>query len=245
MHGPRIGDAFGETVLAHYYGQPVFAVMERDDGLVSAHDPTQYFTGPDEWNPAELAACDRLTGRVLDVGCGAGRHLLYLQEKGFDCAGIDPSAGACEVSRSRGVRQVWRLGVDDLADSGIEERFDSFLMLGANLGLLGSAERAPAVLAALASVAAPGARIVGVGGFTASPDPAHLAYHQRNRAAGRLAGTVRVRTRFRDLADPWVELLFCTADELAGVVDGTPWELAHVESDGDSHLAELTLRSVV
>jgi 2-polyprenyl-3-methyl-5-hydroxy-6-metoxy-1,4-benzoquinol methylase len=35
-------------------------------------------------------------GRVLDVGCGAGRHSLYLQEKGFDVLGTDISPLASE-----------------------------------------------------------------------------------------------------------------------------------------------------
>ena len=27
--------------------------------------------------------------RILDVGCGAGRHLLYLAQHGFDVCGFD------------------------------------------------------------------------------------------------------------------------------------------------------------
>jgi 2-polyprenyl-3-methyl-5-hydroxy-6-metoxy-1,4-benzoquinol methylase len=36
-------------------------------------------------------------GRVLDVGCGEGRHSLYLQEKWFDVLGIDISPLAIKV----------------------------------------------------------------------------------------------------------------------------------------------------
>jgi len=115
-------------------------------------------------------------------------------------------------------------------------------MMGATLGLLGSAQKAPAVLSALASVAAPGARIIGGGGFAAGDDPVHLAYHQRNRAAGRLPGALRIRTRFRNLADPWVELLLCTPDELAELLAGSPWELVCVDGGPAAYLAELRLR---
>lgn len=240
-YGPRIGDAFGETVLAHHAGLPTFAVMERDDGLVTPHDPAMYFTGPEDWNAAELDVCERVTGTVLDLGCGAGRHALFLQEKGFDVVGVDPSAGACEVSTARGVRQVRQLGLEDLAnpDTLDGQKFDTIVMLGANLGLLGSIELAPDRLAALAAVAAPGARIIGTGGFGSGTDPLHHAYHERNRAAGRLPGTLRIRTRFRDLADPWVDLLFCTSDELADLVDGSAWHIERIDSDGDGFLTEL------
>ena len=36
-------------------------------------------------------------GSVLDVGCGQGRHTLWLARKGFDVVGLDPSATALEI----------------------------------------------------------------------------------------------------------------------------------------------------
>ena len=37
---------------------------------------------------------------VLDLGCGAGKHLLYLAEQGFDPCGIDISREAIKTARS-------------------------------------------------------------------------------------------------------------------------------------------------
>lgn len=232
-------------VKAASTGRPVFAAMERDDDLLTPHDPAMYFTGPSEWGELELAACARVSGRVLDVGCGAGRHALYLQEQGHAVTGVDVSAGACEVSRARGVRDVRRAGLADLGELGgavpAGERFDTFLLLGANLGLIGGDPQA--ALAALASVAAPGARILGGLGFSRSSDPLQEAYYARNEAAGRLPGALRIRTRFANLADPWVSLLLCTPDELGSVVEGSPWQLIAVEGDDGGYLAELSLSS--
>jgi len=42
--------------------------------------------------------------RILEIGCGDGTRLAWLREKlGFVCAGIDPSAAAVDVARSRGI----------------------------------------------------------------------------------------------------------------------------------------------
>jgi tellurite methyltransferase len=52
---------------------------------------------PDPWIVASiplLAARD--VRRVLDLGCGIGRHALYLAAAGFACTGVDASASAIE-----------------------------------------------------------------------------------------------------------------------------------------------------
>ena len=35
------------------------------------------------WHLTEKKAIKYARGRVLDIGCGAGRHALYLQDKGL------------------------------------------------------------------------------------------------------------------------------------------------------------------
>ncbi len=241
MDGPVTGDAFGEMLLAAAGGRSSAGAIERDDGMLDPHDGQLYFAGPKEWDELDRTACARAHGRVLDVGCGAGRHSLYLQSQGYDVTAIDPSAGACAVSRSRGVRAVQQIGIEALP--GRPESFDTFLLLGNNLALLGSPEHAPSVLGALARVAAPGARVLG---RTRDPyitdSQAHLDYHARNRRNGRMGGQTRIRARFGRLADPWFDYLFCSRDELAQLTEGSPWRIAGLDDDGAGYLAELALR---
>ena len=91
--GPRLGDAFGALLLACWErgaapGE-VLEVVERDDGYVTTGDAARYFAEPDVWPRLDRWACDRAHGRVLDVGAGAGRHALLLQERGH---AVIPSA---------------------------------------------------------------------------------------------------------------------------------------------------------
>ncbi|WP_148214079.1 class I SAM-dependent methyltransferase [Desulfohalobium retbaense] len=36
---------------------------------------------------------------ILDVGCGAGRDMLWLQKRGFNCTGLDSSPALAELAR--------------------------------------------------------------------------------------------------------------------------------------------------
>ena len=247
--GPEIGDAFGAALLQCWEsglpGCEVFELIERDDGFLNGMDAARYFLLPEAWDPLDQWVCQRAHGRSVDVGSGAGRIALHLQERGVDVTALDVSALCGEVCRRRGVRRVFTGSVFDLARERPEQApFDAFLLMGNNLGLLGGAEQAPRFLAALANVAAPGAVILG-GGMDpyATSNPVHTEYHARNRAKGRMGGQIRMRVRHRRLATEWFDYLFATPDELRGLLDGTGWGLEELEpqKDGNGYAVQLRL----
>lgn len=255
MTGPRIGDAFGEMLLTCWksagtkqVGANVPEMVERDDGFISVQRPARYFAEPAQWRDFERAALElaalELDGPVLDVGCGAGRFALALQERGVPVAGLDTSAGAVEVSRLRGVRDVVHGSVASLTG-----RYGTFLLMGENIGLLESARRGPGFLAELAAAAAPGARIIGHGADPApilsgaAGDAEFAAYLRRNTAVGRLPGELTIRVRHRDLATGWFGYLLCSPAELAALAEPAGWRLDSAEyADKANYLAVLTLR---
>jgi hypothetical protein len=154
---------------------------------------------------------------------------------------LDVSPLAAEVCRRRGVREAVTGTLDDLARDGAGP-FDSFLMLGNNLGLLGSAAEAPRLLATMVSLAAPGAVIVGQGTDPYKTDRAvHHAYHAYNRARGRMAGQIRLRVRHRELATDWFDYLFVTLDELALLLAPTRWRIEETQVDGGQYAVVLRL----
>ena len=211
MDPPVIGDVFGEMIRDAYavltgvgprplaggrVPRPVIEIIERDDGLINGAPADHYLAEPREWQPHDHRALRLCRGHVLDVGCGAGRTALELQRRGIAVTGLDTSAGAIEIARKRGLRDTVLNTVDEYARS--TARYDTFLLLGNNVGLLESRERAPVFLAALAALAAPGARIVAQGTDPyGTTDPVHAGYHQRNRSRGRLGGQLRLRLRYR------------------------------------------------
>ncbi len=244
--GPVVGDAFGvmlsDCLRAGAAAGEVLEFIERDDGYIDAADAARYFAPPEEWSELERWACEQARGRVLDVGSGAGRHSLYLQDRGLDVTALDVSPLASEVCRRRGVRRTFTGSVYDLA-SASPEPFDTFVLFGNNLGLLGSAEETPRLLDALARLSAPSARAIGQGMDPyATESPYHREYHERNRRLGRMGGQVRIRVRHRNLATQWFDYLFATLDELRALLEPTPWRLGDHRAEGASYVAILERR---
>jgi 2-polyprenyl-3-methyl-5-hydroxy-6-metoxy-1,4-benzoquinol methylase len=218
-NAPLVGDAFGAALLDQLAGLPGVVTYERDDGFVQV-DSTNYIS---DWNDRDSWAIARAAGRVLDVGAGAGRVCLRLAESGLDAVALDVSAGAVEVCRRQGVQNVFHGTIDDLPST---ELFDTFIVLGNNLGLIGSPEKAQGFFDAIALRMRPGGRIVGgcLDPYQ-TDDPDHLAYHQANIAVGRMAGQVRLRTRYRRLASDWFDLLWMSMAELAALARQSGWQI--------------------
>ena len=93
--------------------------------------------------------------------------------------------------------------------------FDTVLMLGGNLGLLGDQEQGRHTLGKLAGITSGDALIIGASrDRTASTDPDIVDYFTKNLARGRLSGQGRSRIRYRKIVTPWFDFLRMTIDEL-------------------------------
>lgn len=231
---PHNRDAFGQALYDCYGGKTGYAlVIERDDGLVDADSlATAYLSEYKDWPVQQRKAIRLARGKVLDVGCGAGRHSLHLQQKGLDALGIDASPLAIEVCKLRGLRSAKVMSIDRIGP-GLGT-FDTIIMLGNNFGLLGGLERGRVLLRRFHRMTGRAARIIAE---TLDPyrtdDPCHLAYHKLNRARGRLAGQLRIRARYKDLATAWFDYLFVSKQEMRFMLDGTGWKAVRfIESGG-------------
>ena len=173
-------DAFGHEIYDYFEGKGSFEIIERDDGYFDlSRGAKVYLSEYEDWPPHEKEAMHYVCGRVLDVGCGAGRHLLYRQQNGFDVMGVDNSPLAIEVCRRRGIH------AELCSITQISPRlgtFDTILMLGNNFGLFGSPERAKRLLERFHRITSPNGRII-----AESNDPyktevrEHKEYQEFNR----------------------------------------------------------------
>ena len=97
----------------------------------------------------EQKALELCFGRILDVGCGAGSHSLYLQNnKNLDVLPIDISANAIEACKLRGLNNTANINVLDLEN----QKFDSILLLMNGTGIFETLENVSKYLQKLKSL---------------------------------------------------------------------------------------------
>ncbi|OGN99328.1 MAG: hypothetical protein A2Y89_07455 [Chloroflexi bacterium RBG_13_51_18] len=235
-------DAFGHEIYDYFkkgkQGPPILEIIERDDGYIDATGgPMAYFSEYNDWHPHQKKAMRFARGKVLDIGCGAGRHALYLQQKGLDGVGIDNSPLAIKVCKQRGLKDARVISINQIdAELGV---FDTVLMMGNNFGLFGSYAGAKRLLKKFYKITSPQARIIAETNDVYKTDnPDHLSYHKLNRKRGRMCGQMRIRVRYKKHTTPWLDYLMVSKKEMENILDGTDWKVdKYIESEGPVYIA--------
>lgn len=128
-------DLFGKAILDYQTGNYTEDIITETS--ISEQDvlPLPYlFRTYDEMPEIEQKALELAKGRVLDVGCGAGSHSLYLQnEKKLKVTSVDISKGAIEACKLRGLYNTRVMDVMQMKG----EKFDTILLLMNGAGMCG------------------------------------------------------------------------------------------------------------
>ncbi|WP_066370099.1 class I SAM-dependent methyltransferase [Herbidospora mongoliensis] len=108
---------------------PLF--LRRADGRRFPLDVERWCAGTDAADQSVLARCH---GTVLDVGCGPGRLVAALAERGHRTLGVDISPAAVAGTRRRGGMALCRSVFEPLPGTG---RWTTALLIDGNIGIGG------------------------------------------------------------------------------------------------------------
>lgn len=188
----------------------------------------------------ERTALEMATGKILDVGAGAGCHSLALQEAGKEVYAIDISPLSVEVMKQRGVRNAAHTNLfsEQFADS-----FDTILMLMNGSGIIGKLENLPYFFQRMKLLLRPGGCIL-----MDSSDLRYLFEEEDGRIvidlAGDYYGEVDFQMQYKDIKGDsfdWLYIDFQTLS-LYAAENGFKAELIKKGSHYD-YLAKLSIHS--
>ena len=177
-------------------------------------------------------------GKVLDVGCGAGSHSLYLQnEKKLTVTSIDISEKAVKACK---LRSVLNAKVEDLLRFETDEKFDTIILLMNGTGIFGKLENVPNYLQKLKSLLAENGQILIDSSdiiYMFDEDEDGGKWITGDKYYGELEFTITYKGE-KEAPFPWLYLDYNTLQN-AAVANGLQCELV-LEGDHYDYLARLT-----
>lgn len=217
-------DVFGKVYIDFYEKKgPLCYFIERNDGLLSFRRSELYFQNFDHWSKEEQnliqTIFDNKFKSVLDIGAGAGRVSLYLQDRGVDVVALDNSHGAIEVCQSRGIKKTYQGNIFSYKST---QSFDCVLLLGNNLAIGMDYEGTKKLLLKCKELIKSNGQILLQ---FVSPVPTensdHLNYQELNKAQGRRIGEITNRLRYRTMKTSWFKLFLPTEKEFEELIEET------------------------
>ena len=229
-------DLFGQAI--HDYqtnNSPEDLLTETSISEADEMSVAYLFRSFEQMPHLEQIALERAKGKILDVGCGAGSHSLYIQNKGLDVTAIDISANAINACQLRGLKNTRMQNVLALQN----ETFDTILILMNGTGIFGTLAALPAYLQHLKSLLNPNGQIL--------LDSSDLIYMYDENEDGRYSipaegyyGEISFTVSYKGQTDPpfpWLYLDYNTLQR-AAQANGLQCELI-AEGEHFDYLARL------
>ena len=231
-------DLFGKAILDFQTNNsPEDLVTETNISEADEMRVEYLFRSFNEMPKLEKKALQLAKGKVLDVGCGAGSHALYLQEKGFDVMAIDISANAIKACELRGLNKA---SVQNLFDVSTE-KFDTILLLMNGTGIFGTLAETSKYLQKLKSLLNPNGQILVDSSdiiymFDADEDGSYLV--PADDYYGELTFTISYKNETEETF-PWLYMDYTTLQNAAHA-NGLKCELI-LQGKHFDYLAKLTI----
>ncbi|MCX6237216.1 MAG: methyltransferase domain-containing protein [Bacteroidia bacterium] len=150
-------DPIGHAVLDYLNGiKDESIVVKTDIAEDEQLSPSYFFRTFEEMPVQEQEALKRCSGKILDVGAGAGSHSIWLQNQGFDVDSLDISPLSCDTMLKRGIKNVLLKDVYTLGD----QKYDTILLLMNGAGVAQTLSGLETLLLHLKTLLNPGGKIL-------------------------------------------------------------------------------------
>jgi SAM-dependent methyltransferase len=216
-------DTFGKALYSYWEGdRKTPYTIRRDDDYIDSGSLKVYFTK--KLCSTEKQILHYATGKILDIGCGVGRHTLYFQNRKFDVTGIDESPLVIKVCKERGCKKVKVMDV--FHQKFPSASFETILLFGHNIGIGKDLKGAKKLLQITRKLVKENGILLLTSLDVTKPGPKiHKEYQKRNRAAGRYVGSVKIRIEYKKLVGNWFQWLHVEPHVLKKLALETGWQI--------------------
>lgn len=211
-------DIFGLTIYKYWKTNNNIKIkFLRDDGLKFEFSPKRFFTVYKDFPQLEKLLLKNVKGKILDVGCGVGRHVLYLQNEGYNVVGIDSSKYLIKIAKERGCKQCC---LQDIYSFNPREKFDTILLLGNNIGIAKSVKGAYRLFKKLRQLLNPKGVIIATSiDYERTSDKFFERYILFNKTKNKDKGQLVTKNIFGNKTTRWLKWLYLTPKELENICD--------------------------
>lgn len=236
-------DLFGKAILDYQTNNaPENLITETTISEEDEMSVAYLFRSFKEMPKLEQKALQLANGKVLDVGCGAGIHSLYLQnERNLEVHSIDISNNAVAACKLRGLLNVQVQNILEMDSDASDNKYDTVLLLMNGTGIFGTLKNTAQYLQKLKNLLKPNGQILIDSSdiiymFDADEDGAYEI--PANGYYGELQFTLSYKGEKED-SFPWLYLDYNTLQN-AAFANGLQCELV-LEGEHYDYLACLTL----
>jgi len=227
----------GQALLDYLSGnENTKCILRRNDGIAYPPLYAKQFFYPEGLPKLDRMAIEHCSGRVLDIGAGAGTHSLAIQDRGLDVTSVDISRNAVQVMKQRNVANPV---VGDVFDS--YPGFFNTVLIIQNIGIVQDLEGLDRFLKHLDGLLAPGGQLI-----TDSFDPRHPtdqadnAYQQDRMSKEVYPGGRTLRLEYQDKVSDWFEWMRVDPDTLQRHVQNAGFRIKNLGADGGRYLVSIT-----
>lgn len=225
-------DVIGEAMKIFQQTKKDTSLEVSVNGVVDENLFVSYFfRNSGAMGSVEQYAIEHSTGKVLDVGAGAGCHSMELLKREVDVTPIDVSVLSVEVMKNRGLEQA---KVADIMT--LQEKYDTILLLMNGLGIGYTLSGTRILLEHLKTLLADGGQI-----FGDSTNIAYMFKRDEIESKEKYFGEVSFGVKAEGIGSQEFAWIFIDANALADLCDevGLNCEIIGSE-DGFHYLARLT-----
>ncbi|PKV49881.1 methyltransferase family protein [Aquimarina sp. MAR_2010_214] len=232
-------DIFGKAIKDFYNKEYTEDIVVQANDFDDDHIPIPYlFRAYAEMPKIEQKALELSHGKVLDVGCGAGSHSLFLQNKQkLEVKAIDISEGAIEICKKRGVQHAIVQDIYDHTDA----TYNTILLLMNGSGIIGTMDHIDRFFTHIKTLLAPGGQIL-----MDSSDISYLFQDEDGGfwvdASAGYYGEMQYKLKYKNQESEWFDWLYIDYNTLqnAANANGFLSELI-IEGENSDYLARFTL----